>query len=551
MQQTCGQCSAPFEITNEDLSFYEIVSPVFNGKKEQIPPPVLCPPCRERQRMSFRNEWCFYHRQCDLTGKQILSIYSPDKPYKVYEQSVWWSDQFDPLAYGRDFDFNRPFFEQWQDLSLAVPRASIHNTNSENCEYTNYSGQNRNCYLVVGTLDCEDALYSYRASYCKNICDCYDPVNCELCYEVSFSKQLYNCQHCTQCNTSSDLFLCSDCNGCQSCFGCMNLRNKKYYIFNQEFEPEDYEKNVKLLRGNLPEAFMKFQALKATLPHRATHAVNCENCSGEHLYDCKNCQDVFSHRDCEDCRYSAFCEGNRMCMDTNFSNHCELQYDSTNLVKNYHVLFANFSWYNKNSLYITSCFNSFNLFGCVGMKKNSYCILNTQYSAEEYDRLASKIVDHMKKTGEWGRYFPVQYSPFGFNETAGYVEHPLDRETAIHHGWKWHDESSTRFEQDTAYDIPSHIADVSDDIVSQTLTCEVTGKPYRITSQELKFYRQMDIPLPKRCPDQRQKDRVAMRNPHTLWNRQCMNCNQAIQTTYSPERPEIIYCEDCYLSAVY
>ena len=96
MQQRCAQCQTDFEITQGDLDYYDRVSPVFAGKKEQLPPPDLCPPCREQQRMSFRNEWSFYQRDCDLTGKRMLSIYSPDKPYKVYEQSVWWSDRFDP-----------------------------------------------------------------------------------------------------------------------------------------------------------------------------------------------------------------------------------------------------------------------------------------------------------------------------------------------------------------------------------------------------------------------------------------------------------------------
>ncbi len=33
MQKNCKQCSEQFEITDEDLKFYDKVSPVFNGKK--------------------------------------------------------------------------------------------------------------------------------------------------------------------------------------------------------------------------------------------------------------------------------------------------------------------------------------------------------------------------------------------------------------------------------------------------------------------------------------------------------------------------------------
>lgn len=552
MQRTCTHCSGTFDISERDLAFYEKVSPVFNGKKESIPPPDMCPPCREQLRMSFRNEWSFYHRPCDMTGKQMLSIYSPDKPYKVYEQSVWWSDQFDPLAYGRPFDFNRPFFEQWQALSLAVPRASIHNSNSENCEYTNYSGNNKNSYLVVGSLLCEDALYSYRASRCKQICDCYDPYECELCYEVSFSKQLYNCRYCTECHLSSGLILCSYCNGCHDCFGCVNLRNKKHHIFNEPFEKEEYEKKVRELQQKMPDAVGQYTAFRQTQPHKAVDMVNCEGSSGDHLINCRDCHDVFVFKDSEESRYCAFCEENRYCMDANFSNKGELQYHSTNLVQNYHVLFGNLAWFDTESIYVTSCFNSSHLFGCISMKKNFYCILNKQYSKEEYEMLVPKIINHMRSTGEWGNYYPPHCSPFGFNETAANVEHPLDRETAVRFGWKWHDEEKTAKKSTAkAYEIPKNIADVSDDITSQVLTCEITGRPYKIIPQELKFYRQMGVPIPCRCPDQRQRDRVSQRNPHKLWQRQCMKCSKDMETTYAPDRPEIVYCEECYLKTVY
>ncbi|KKP36762.1 MAG: hypothetical protein UR28_C0038G0001, partial [Candidatus Peregrinibacteria bacterium GW2011_GWF2_33_10] len=52
-------------------------------------------------------------------------------------------------------------------------------------------------------------------------------------------------------------------------------------------------------------------------------------------------------------------------------------------------------------------------------------------------------------------------------------------------------------------------------------------------------------------PDQRHKDRMALRNPRKLWKRNCIKCNAEIQTTYAPERKEIVYCEKCYLESVY
>lgn len=151
MKQNCLQCSAPFEITQEDLTFYEKVSPEFNGKKEPIPPPTLCPECRVQRRMAFRNERNLYHRKCDLTGKQIISIYSPDKSYKVYDQAAWWSDDGDPLSFGRLFDVSRPFFEQFGELMRDVPRRSLVYFQNENSDYTNVCSYNKDCYLLFSS----------------------------------------------------------------------------------------------------------------------------------------------------------------------------------------------------------------------------------------------------------------------------------------------------------------------------------------------------------------------------------------------------------------
>ena len=95
----CRQCKTMFDITDKDMNFYDKVSPIFNNKKYQIPTPTLCPDCRQQRRLHFRNERNFYRRKCDLTGKDMVSIYSPDKPCKVYDQKNRRSDTWNPLEY--------------------------------------------------------------------------------------------------------------------------------------------------------------------------------------------------------------------------------------------------------------------------------------------------------------------------------------------------------------------------------------------------------------------------------------------------------------------
>src|SRR3989339_599233 len=184
-QKTCKQCDQSFIIEEEDLEFYNKISPTFNGEKYQIPVPTLCPNCPQQRRLSFRNERNLYNRKCDLTGKQIISIYSPDKPYKVYDQEAWWSDKWDPLEYGKEFDFSRPFFDQFKELQVVVPRVSLTNTNSENSEYTNYTANNKNCYLIFSNSygHNENCYYGTCLSKSKNCVDSINIFDCELTFD--------------------------------------------------------------------------------------------------------------------------------------------------------------------------------------------------------------------------------------------------------------------------------------------------------------------------------------------------------------------------------
>jgi hypothetical protein len=178
--------------------------------------------------------------------------------------------------------------------------------------------------------------------------------------------------------------------------------------------------------------------------------------------------------------------------------------------------------------------------------------LNKQYTKEEYEELVPKIIEHMKKSGEWGQFFPVGISPFAYNETVAIEYYPLSKEEVLAKGWRWQEESESGDAQKVSdYKIPDNISDVSDEILGKGLKCEVTGRPYKIIQQELEFYRKMNLPIPRRCPDQRHIDRIALRDPRKLWERKCTNCGKMMSSVYAPERSEKVYCEECYLKAVY
>jgi len=159
--------------------------------------------------------------------------------------------------------------------------------------------------------------------------------------------------------------------------------------------------------------------------------------------------------------------------------------------------------------------------------------------------------------GEWGEFFSPSLSPFGYNETVAMEYYPLTKEEALSKGFNWSDyeppppQVDRVITQEQMKKLPDNIKDIPDDIVNWVLTCEVTGKAYRIIKQELQFYREYNLPIPRRHPDQRHKDRMALRNPRKLYDRTCMKCGKPIKTTYAPDRTEIVYCEECYLKTVY
>lgn len=164
----------------------------------------------------------------------------------------------------------------------------------------------------------------------------------------------------------------------------------------------------------------------------------------------------------------------------------------------------------------------------------------------------------MKKTGEWGEFFPIEKSPFAFNETLAIEYAPLTESEAHSRGYTWKTVQSAYDYQGPVIKIPDHINDVSDEICSQILTCEKStakagqaGKLYKIIPQELKFLKKLELPAPRRSPDQRHFDRMSRRNPRTLWKRNCAKTGKEIWTTYSPEKPEIVYCEEAYRGKFY
>ena len=140
----CQNCSSDFTVAPEDFVFYE---------KMRVPPPTFCPACRLQRRMVWRNESTFYRRTCQAPGhsEDVVSIFSPDKPFTVYCQKYWWSDAWEKGSISQEYEFSKPFFTQFRELieKSPLPALSTNYSTMINSEYSNWAGDMRNCYLVV------------------------------------------------------------------------------------------------------------------------------------------------------------------------------------------------------------------------------------------------------------------------------------------------------------------------------------------------------------------------------------------------------------------
>jgi len=532
MERVCRVSGKKFEIASEDLEFY---------KKMSVPLPTLCPEERSRRRMAWRNERHLYKNISRVTGKEIISVFAPDSGYHTCEPNIWYTDEIDNSKYGRDFNFSRSFFEQFNDLLHDITLPALVNINTVNSDYGQYVDGARNCYLIFASDNCEDCYYVSYIWECKNCVDCYGLLKCELCYECLDCRNSYRTIYSQFCMQCSDCAFCFDCKSCEYCFGSSGLRHKKYVFFNEELTREEYEKRMKeiypLTEEKIKEYADRAYRLSLKIPRKFAQILKCENSTGDFLTNCKNCAECYDCYDDEECKYVFNGpKNNKFCYDCTGIHGGELIYEGVVCgISGYNNAYSVLCIGCENLRYCYNNINSKNLFGCAGLKRSQYCILNKQYSKEEYEKMIPRIIEHMKKYNEWGEFFPGKYSPYPYNDTIAQEYFPIDEKTAAEMDFKWR-------KKDETPKLPD---------MTNMPKCASCKKPYNIIQQELNFYKTFGLPTPTLCHNCRYDIRFNKRNPKKLWERSCAKCATKILTTYAPERPETVYCDKCYTEMLY
>jgi len=566
-KRNCQNCKKDFVVEGEDFNFYE---------KIKVPPPTWCPPCRMIRRSIWRNTRSLYKRECNLCKKSLISMYKDDGSLVCCTECLNGL-YYDAFQYGLTYDFKQTFFQQVMNLWKKVPRHyAYHTGNIINSEYTNYSADNKNAYLSFSVIGCEDVMYSDTIDYSKNSLDCYTVQKVNNCsYNVDCENN-FNVHYAVKSKDCLDSYFIFDCVNCSNCYSSSNLRNQKYFFKNKKLSKEDYFTTLAQYELNkhsvLEKNIEEFDNLiKNDSIHRSVQVFNSVNVVGNYISNSKNIFNSFNIKKSENIRYSC------RVLDSKDS------YDHQGLADgelNYETVAASFGTFKDFFCYITlnsrECEysgllkNCSNCFGCFGLINAQYCILNKQYSKEEYADMVQKIkkhmndlpyVDNMNRIYKYGEFFPIEMSPFYINETVCIDYFRFREEESKKYNFPWKEKEKRDYPTTIkSIDLKDNINDVNEDILKEIIECPGGGRSdyqcstaFRIVQNELSFYKEKKLPLPRYCPNCRHYRRLKYLNPFKLWHRKCMKpgCANEFETSYAPERPEIVYCEKCYQQEVY
>lgn len=502
----------------------------------------------------------------------MVTNFSPDSKFAVYCQPCWWSDKWDDNEYFLEYNPARSFFDQMIELKKKTPHMALSNSYETlvNSDYVNHTGSLKNCYLIFQADFCENTHYSAIVVRVKDSMDCQMVGESELMYQDidCTGYKLFFCESCSKCSES---YFLKSCNGCDNCFGCINLRNKKYHILNKPYSKEEYLKKIKEYKLDSYEGLLKTRKIvdEFWLQHPNKYMqkdAQSVNISGEYVFRAKNALNCYQTRELEDARYCQFITmppAKDIYDLTEWGMGVQRTVDSMGIGEGADMVKFTYTAWHQGTMEVEYGMDNVScqyVFGCINQKKKQYRILNKQYSPEEYVALRARIIEDMNKNPyvdsvgrawRYGDFMPYDLSPYMYNESQAIQYFPLLKEEALKNGFNWRERSASNYVVTLPADkIPDSIHDVQDSILKDILGCGLCGKAFRITSAELALLRRFEFPISHFCSDCRHIERLKRINQFKLWDRNCSKCNKQIKTSYSPDRPEIVYCESCYNAEV-
>lgn len=415
------------------------------------------------------------------------------------------------LKKGKDYDFSKNFFENYKTLFLETDIFQlIDYGGNQNADYSDMALNSKNVYMCVAVINnCENILYGISVKdNCTNVINwlaiwansenIYQSTSILNSYKIFYSKFLNNCR---------EIYFSSNLNGCNECIFCDSLENASYHIKNKSYSKEEYlEEKKKILKEkekfldwflNLPKGWKNINSHDVV----GSAVINSENVkNGYFSYNSKNGKNLI---------LVWGIDGNENMFDVIFwwartaNNLYGIMWaNGENIYNSMNITWCSQIYY---SYFLNKCSHCL---GCIGLQNKSYCILNKQYSKEEWEILAEKIFSQMENDNLLWKFFPWYINPFYFNDTLAFLLWNFSKEEVTKAWFMWRDEK-------IKVDIPENIETIEirnlssfqgfdsngnwkiSPLILEKIIKDEKWNYYRITKHEYDFLMKYSLPLPE------------------------------------------------------
>jgi hypothetical protein len=490
--------------------------------------------------------------------KEIISVYPPSSPHKIYDFDYYHSDKWDANEYGMEYDPSKPFFEEYSKLFFSVPHVPLERApQSEGCEYSLGGKNGRDNYYTAGAFESQNVYYSFDVRFSRDMVDCNIMRDSEMCYDSVCSEKCVHCVAVDDCENCIDCVFLFNSKNCSHCFMSANLRNKSYVFRSRQLSKEVYEKemeNLKLKsRVSFDNARIEFKELFINSLKKNVYNLRSPGCIGDGIIESKNSMYAFRIGKSEHTRYADNLEQAKDAMDFLHSGLSELLYESVvgggSNVK--------FSAYFRSTNFIEYCFECYRsdyCFGCIGLRDKKFHIFNQAFSESEYWPKIDEIKTKMLERGEYGEFFSLCLGFVPYQTSNAQKDFALSEEKAKLAGIPWYDEPHLDLPTgaESWENIPDNIDDVDDNILNKIFICKSSGRPFRFVKSEIDFMKKMGIPLPHKNPWERIMERVSREHGYVLYPFICPKCGEESFTIYKNDITSngSVLCEVCYQAEV-
>jgi len=383
-----------------------------------------------------------------------LVFHKVDGTVSRYPKSdrIWWVKHIDEFEktrdsltdHGIDYDESKDIFDNLGELMQGFHfPALIRFYQNHNSDFADVVIHGKNVYMSYASIDAEDILYSCQAkNYVNHVVSsvmvfdhseqCYMSLSVLESYKVFFSKYILN---------SNNIWLSSDLVWCSECILCHGLENKSYCIENVEYKKHEYlVKKEEILKNK--QGFLKiYKTIKWAWKNH-----NSIDSSGTNLIECDSVEWWYHSNGIHNGRNIIFVwwgNGNENMYDTyqawgrkwdDFYGVCGGWNGASNIFYSSNINGGTALFY---SLFLEDC--SYCI-GCIGLRNKQYCILNKQYSKEQWMQKADEIFSIMQDNGTLGNFFPWHINPFYFNDTMAWLIWGFTKQQVEADGYLWRDE---------------------------------------------------------------------------------------------------------------